>query len=278
MEAAKAYVVRLLYRSRPAPCKGDILAKLEKHAPDVAPLDGDRDEGMLAFVRSAPLYEKAQWIASPAPLDRETRDDAWSEALEQAWNWPAAREVVPDCKFEIQIADVRATQMPAARRLRMIQQIVAAILQSAPCDAIFWTSSRSFVSPDDFLASVDSLEEHPWLAPGAIHIRQFRIVEYEDGVDASLQDTLVDSVGLTPLGIPDVQCHFRGIDAQLVAPLLYRAACNLFETGKVAAGDAVAGIRPGQFWRHRGEKSLAPPQRTVVDITPNGGQKSGVRE
>ncbi|MCC9607011.1 DUF4261 domain-containing protein [Blastopirellula sp. JC732] len=278
MEAAKAYVVRLLYRSRPTLRKSAILAKLENYAPDFTPLDGDRDEGLLAFVRSEPLFEKAQWIATPAPFDEATCDEAWTEGLEQSWNWPEARDVAAECKFEIQVADVRALDLPAARRLRMIQQVVAAILHSAPCDAIYWTASRSFVSPAEFLAAVDSLEEHPWLAPGAIHIRQFRVVEYEDGADANLQDALLDSVGLNTLGLPDVQCHFRGIDAQLIVPLLYRAACTLFETGRVAAGDAVAGIRPGQFWRHRGEKSLAPPLRTVVDIAPSGGHKAGVRD
>lgn len=278
MEPAKAYVVRLLFRARPTLSKSAILATLENAAPDVAPLDGDREEGLLAFVRTSPSYEKAQWIATPTPLDDASRDEGWSEGLEQSWNWPEARDIVAECKFEIQVSDIRATELPPARRLRMIQQVVAAILHVAPCDAIYWTASRSFVSPSEFLGAVDSLEDHPWLAPGAIHIRQFRVVEYEDGADASQQDALLDSVGLNALGIPDVQCHFRGIDAQLVVPLLYRAACTLFESGRVSAGEAVAGIRPGQLWSHRGEKSLAPPFRTVVDIAPSGGYKSGLRE
>lgn len=278
MEPAKAYVVRLLYRARPSLSKSAILGKLENAAPGMTPLDGDRDEGLLAFVRATPSYEKAQWIATPTPLDDASRDDGWTEGLEQSWNWPEARDVVGECKFEIQVSDVRAIDLSPVRRLRMIQQVVAAILHAAPCDAIYWSASRSFVSPPDFLAAVDSLEENPWLAPGAIHIRQFRVVEYEDGADASQQDALLDSVGLSTLGIPDVQCHFRGIDAQLVVPLVYRAACTLFESGRVAAGEAVAGIRPGQLWGHRGEKALAPPFRTVVDIAPSGGYKSGLRE
>ncbi|TWT32676.1 DUF4261 domain-containing protein [Blastopirellula retiformator] len=278
MEAAKAYVVRLLYRARPTASKPQILQRLEQFAPDMAPLDGDRKEGLLVFVRSDVPYEKAQWIATPSPLDEASCDEAWTEGLEQAWNWPEAPTIVSECKYEITVADLRAIDLPPARRLQMIQQVVAAILHSAPCDAIYWTASRSFVSPTEFLEVVDSLDANPWLAPGAIQIRQFRVVEYEDGAGADSHDALLDSVGLGTLGLPDVQCHFRGIDAQQVVPLLYHAACTLFETGRVAAGDAVAGIRPGQLWRHRGEMSLAPPRRTVIDIAPSGGYKAGIRD
>ncbi|MGZ3439752.1 MAG: DUF4261 domain-containing protein, partial [Polyangia bacterium] len=81
-------------------------------------------------------------------------------------------------------------------------------------------------------------------------------------------ERVMDTVGLTALELPDVQCHFFALDVAQVAALLDETARYLFAEGDVIGDDdTVPGI-DGEPWSCRHETALVDPPRDVVDITP----------
>ncbi|MFN8053447.1 MAG: DUF4261 domain-containing protein [Acidimicrobiales bacterium] len=96
-----------------------------------------------------------------------------------------------------------------------------------------------------------------------VNVRMFRV---EGGDDAIAMDTL----GLTTMGLPDVQCHFRGLEAGRVASLLLAMATYVFEHGDVLAdGHTVRGVHAGDQWPCRREIALVESRRVVVDLRPS---------
>jgi hypothetical protein len=88
----------------------------------------------------------------------------------------------------------------------------------------------------------------------------------------------MDTLGLAALGLPDLQCHFHGLEVNEVAGLLYNTAWYVFENGDVIEdGQTVDGV-DGHRWRCQHEVALVPPEREVLDINPGPRYAAGPRE
>ena len=64
-------------------------------------------------------------------------------------------------------------------------------------------------------------EEHLY---AAMNVRM-----YQAGGTEQQRELLMDTVGLSALGVPDVQCHFTGLDPDTVAQTLLGAAYYIFD-------------------------------------------------
>jgi hypothetical protein len=81
--------------------------------------------------------------------------------------------------------------------------------------------------------------------------------------------TLMDTTGLTLLGVPDLQCHFRGIDPDALETYMYGIAEYLLDDGDfVRDGQALQGIDFHDRWKVKHQTSLAEPHRRVIDLNP----------
>jgi hypothetical protein len=104
-----------------------------------------------------------------------------------------------------------------------------------------------------------------------LNVRFFK-VSNSDG------DMIMDTRGLDAIGLPDLQCHFRGLDANGVARVLFNAAVYIFENGAVIeTGHTMEGIEPGSRWRCQFENSLLEPKRNVLDFNPGKPYAAGNR-
>ena len=82
--------------------------------------------------------------------------------------------------------------------------------------------------------------------------------------------TLMDTFGLAPFGLPDLQCRFGGRDPGSVGSHLVAYARYLLSRGDVLAdGDTVDAVRPGERWECHRTVALAGPDREVIDLTPS---------
>jgi len=73
---------------------------------------------------------------------------------------------------------------------------------------------------------------------------------------------------LAALGLPDVQCHFVGLDPALAAAVVEDTARYLFDEGDVIEdGDTVPAADGGK-WPCLREEALVDPPRDVIDVTP----------
>ncbi|MGY8770093.1 MAG: DUF4261 domain-containing protein [Pirellulales bacterium] len=281
-EVATVYSVQLLYAQQPKVSKTNLLNHLEKSCPGITPLDGIRDSGLLAFMH--PDYTNpenklpAQWMITPAALDNPGNISSFSASLEQSWSWPEAEATVKQCQYSVSIGDVLASWMPALDRLSLIQKMVTAVMEVAPCDAIHWHPTEQFIDPEAFSGVMESPDIDPWLVPGAVNIRHYSVAGYGNDLDETSEDMIADSLGLGVLGLPDLQCHFKSLDYEAIVQWLYNHAISTFEKGEtLSEGQSVAGLKPGQVWKCRYEESMVAPKRTLVDINPGKAYAAGIR-
>jgi hypothetical protein len=208
--------------------------------------------------------EPPSWfLSAPREIDVAELDDA----LSQSWWWPEARAVAPSCRFAVRLVDHRMFGLDYRSRLRRIQQILAAAIETLQPAALHWPKSEQLLEPDSFLESVRQ-DDFKSLLPGAANVRFFQL-EFEEASPAADVELLMDTRGLSALGLVDLQCHFRGLDPEDVSQVLYSTANYLFEHGRVIVpGNTVQGPGARDAWLCRLGEALGPPAREVLDLDP----------
>ena len=215
--------------------------------------------GSLLHVTHAGGPSGAVVLAGDA-IDRAFTD----KALRQTWDWPGASAALAQCRQAFFVSDRAARHLPYPIRLRRLQRIVGALLETAApqgaCLALHVPLCQLLVEPSAFLEGQQTGTD---FLCGAVNVRLFHVEEQRPG------DLLMDTLGLAALGLPDLQCHFNGAEPNDMARLLWDCAYYLFEKGDaIADGHAVAGLRPEQRWLCRHERSLTEPERVVLDVNP----------
>jgi hypothetical protein len=271
---AHSYGVELLCRERPTIRKRELLSALWERFPAIVPLDQNPDSDSLAFVHtdhfvkysngSAPAQVFMAWADKPLSLE------SLEQSLQQSWGFPKAREGLEACKITFLVTDLLASALEYRTRLMLFQNALAAVLAIVPCQGIHWQRSQQVVEPVRFLSA---LEERTAPNPfaGAINVRFFKISDRGG-------EMLMDTLGLSALGLCDVQCHFRGIEPNVMARFMANLAVYLFDHGDVINdGHTVEGIKPGSKWKCQHEQALAPPARIVLDVNPGAPHAAGNR-
>lgn len=269
------YAVELLFESPPRPDPGAILAAIRAHRPAAeAAHDSDATKALLFVHPDRPVRLKDTTIPAQVAVLATGRPfevtPALAADLDQSWHFPAAREVVARCRHAMMVTDMMASLLDRHSRLELFQDTLAGILAAVPPAAIHWRPTGQFVDPAGFLAAHREGGFSRFFH-GALNVRNYRISN-------SLGDRVMDTLGLAPFGLPDLQCHFRGLDTQDVAAVLGNTAYYLFEHGDVIAdGHTVEGITPGSRWRCQHEDALVGPGRVVLDLDPGPPHAAGNR-
>ncbi|MDP9698735.1 hypothetical protein J2T16_001632 [Paenibacillus intestini] len=180
-------------------------------------------------------------------------------ALQQAWHWPEAGQAIASARYSIRIHDMFTAAMPRKQRLDLFQKTVLAVQDTLDCDALYWYGSDKLVEPDAYIQSQER-EEHLY---AAMNVRM-----YQAGGTEQQRELVMDTVGLSALGVPDVQCHFTGLDPDTVAQTLLGAAYYIFDQGDVLQDGQTLGSSGGQRWRCEHQFALIAPGRYVVDLNP----------
>jgi Domain of unknown function (DUF4261) len=139
-----------------------------------------------------------------------------------------------------------------------------------PVVAIHWIPSQRVVDPAAYLVPDPSRP----LAQAAVNVRRFRVEGGAPGWN------VMDTVGMAPLLLPDLECRFFGLDPDEVAMRLWYYASCLFEKGDVILdGHTIVGI--GGAWTCRRAVSSVGPARPVIAMIPStqstGDAMVGVR-
>ena len=261
-----ALFVELLYDRPPALDAQALLAEVQRTLPGTTlmspgppslTLAHEQFMGTYADGKRAPILTVVLTSdASPEPPQPRTYDTS------QTWNWPEAQGVLDNCRTSLAIAEIMGqVHEPKDRVAAFRSTVLAAVAHTVPL-ATHWPASQHFLPPD-------GLQEY--VLSGAVNVRLFRI---EDDPGVMVMDTL----GLHVLGLPDLQCHFRSLDASAMARTLYNTAAYIFEHGDVIEdGNTVAGVEGDEHWRCQHEDALVAPERLVVDIDPGDPYAAGGR-
>jgi len=262
---AAHYEVELLYSDLQLFDFARIAQNLRDLSPDMAPALVDNGAAIAISLGD----ESAHWIIRPAPLD----EDSIHAAISQTWHWGDGRAVALNAKAALRIVD-HGSRLEYQERLRRIRLVVTAFARVTNPVAIHWTESQQIGDPQELLRAVAENWADPVLF--AVNVRLFRIDPEPDDVFGTTS-FVMDTIGLTPFGLPDVQCHFRHLDPTVVGPVLYDVGQTLFERGPVIlSGSKVAGAE-GESWTAQFEDSIADPPRGVIDLNPGKQFAAGER-
>jgi hypothetical protein len=274
---AQTYAVELLYEGPPPIRKSELLTALQNQAADISPLDGKADSDLLAFIHREHLADAGgRRIPAQTLLLMFNKGPDLGKvkaSLDQSWSWPQAVEFITQARATLVINDVMSSALPPLERLVVFENVLTAVLMTYPPLAVHWRPTQQFISPQGFL---DARKESGGVvyAPGPINVRLFR-VEKEEGA-AGGDEYFMDTLGLAALGLPDVQCHFRGLDPQAVSRVLYNTGIYLFEHGPIINdGDTVPGPGPDERWACRLAWSISLPDREVIDVIPPAPYAAG---
>lgn len=217
---------------------------------------------------SAPGAPGVSFVLGPAV--ELGRSDDLARAARQSWRFARAPEALAACRHALRLEARGSAEMPPRARLSLFLRTLAGVLEAVPCRALYWRPSLQIVDPERFREAYAAGEPHSFLC-GPINVRLF-------GSAGRGEDQVMDTVGLEPFGLPDLQCHFRALEPRDVAAVLYNTALAFLADGAAAAaGAAVSG--PGPAWAHRRDWALADPPREVVDLEPPspGSRRLAVR-
>jgi hypothetical protein len=256
------FIVELFFDEPP---KLDRTALAIELAPRLGRLDGSADECMFALLDHVVELQDGRvpvtlaFVAAEHANRNEAARERYASALQQAWDWDEAGDVLARCQHSILVTDLFAGGLPAPDRVEIIDAAVRAAIATMPVRAIAFVSSDRIADPAKY---VQGRKLHDHLQHLFLNIRFFRVS------DGSVGEAVMDSLGLAIFGLPDVQCHFVGGVPRKMASFLFGCASYLFERGDVIAdGETIQGPG-GERWLCQHEHSMLSPKRVVVDIRP----------
>lgn len=267
-------MVQLLFKEKPLISGMDLSKSLQEKGLDVSLLSQKTNEYPFVFIHNdAKILVEDKTINSQIVFvesDLQKLKPEYNAAIEQSWKFPDVSQTLPHCNASMLVTDMFAHKLPYLQRLELFRKSVAAILEITNPEAIYWIPTQQFIKPQDYL-DAQSLPGFDWFFVGFVNVRMFNVQENPN-------DMVLDTRGLSEIGLTDLQCHFRDLDYQKMIPLLYNTAYYLFTSGNaINDGETIQGISPKDKWKCRHEMSLIPPERIVLDINPGKRYAAGNR-
>jgi hypothetical protein len=267
-------MVQFLYGAPPAIDFGRLTVKIEEYCGRTDAATRPAAEATVAhyFMLDTMVQYKEGRLPSQLCLCRVDGppDPARLEkALQQTWDWDKAREAVASTRYMLLANDLVAAGLEAKVRNKQFRGFIRAVQEVVPCKAMHWMNTQKITHPGRFVFQQSESDAQPLY--GSINVRLFKI-------QGTTGDCLMDTLGLAALGLPDIQCHFRGLDASNVAGILYDVAYYVFQWGDVIKdGETVPGALENDRWRCQHEMALVGPERLVLDLDPGGQFAAGKR-
>ncbi len=178
-------------------------------------------------------------------------------------------DLLRSCTENRLVTEMMARFLPPKDRVVLFHGALQAMIEVTHPDALVFQHSQEVIEPAVYLKSCD---KEPILRTRFTQCPFFRISD-SDG------EMLMDTRGLTEIGLHDFQCHFRDLDPTEVARVLLDTAIYVFQNGPVIeSGQTVAGIQPESKWLCQFENALVEPEREVLDLNPGEPYAAGKRE
>ncbi len=191
-----------------------------------------------------------------APVDRTqfAQGKQW-----QHWLLPDFERVLPTLTHSLYLTDAMSDHLYAEERVRLLAEGLAAVLKTVDCRALYFQPTDLLIEPDEFLAAMGDPQMQIF-PPGFLNTRLIGLNRADE--------FMVDTLGLDVLGLPDVQCSCRGLDAQEVVQFIFGAGAHVFgQAGDIIEGDSIEGP-DGSSWVFKIDESHAPPLREVFTLVP----------
>lgn len=194
----------------------------------------------------------------------------------QFWDVPEGEKLLSESRWMISVFSMMASALHYKEQAELfLAQVEAALIAYPECIGIFVPSSGKLTNPEEFLHGRNYSPSSRFIKL-AVNARFFNI--------QGTNDMLVDTLGFSAFGAPEVQVHFHDLDPNNVVNYVYNIASYQFENEfPVENGDTIDGldgsgnISREVYWHGQYEQSLIQPVRTVLDINC-GEYAAGNRE
>lgn len=262
--APRLLSIKLLFTEKPTVDAQVILTELRRTYPRVEQPPGERTllfffpEVEVEFTDGrVPAQCTIMEPGGPAP----TADIA-PEALQQNWHWPESAATAESCRYELLLLDLMSRPLAYSARNELFMNFVVAVIKATQPQVVYAQTSQKLLQPTALVQQWESPDKQPLAA--LVNVRLFNISNGQPG------ETVLDTLGLHALGLPDVQVHTTGLDLSAVAGLLWNYAYYLFQHGDVIeSGNTIAGLEPGSHWVCDRQMALVEPERMVLDVQPD---------
>jgi hypothetical protein len=255
------YIIQLLYAQDPNLDKNLLLDALQKRCGNVEPIE--EQSGILGFAHTEKLMRVQEGLIPAQSLltaaePCEKPIETFEASLTQTWDWQEKENELSKVKSVVSISDAFTDGLTRKTRLKLIHDVVLSTMEVSEPVALHWLPSQRIVSPQRYK---EDLGQGGQLFSSAVNVRMFKIENSDERV--------MDTMGLTGLGVPDLQCNFLALPPARVGIYLYELAEYVFERGDVFRdGDTVDGLEPQQKWSIRKENAYVNPKRRVINVLP----------
>lgn len=252
---------KLLFFERPVLHREKILAELKSYFKNVDSSGGGK--ALLYFLPDIKIELKDGTIPAQCtifvPDETNAKAEISESAFEQNWHWAEANETARKCKFEILVSDFMTTTLDYKTRVDLFIGFLVAVTKATNPQAVYSLSCQKMIEPTSLIKSCDSEEKE--MLFGIVNVRLYNIT------NNNTKDVLMDTIGLTLLGLPDFQIQFSDLNESEVAGLLWNYAYYTYEQGDVIEdGNTLLGLEPNSKWKCKRQISSVAPERIVINV------------
>lgn len=205
----------------------------------------------LIFVNEAGVPGWGATVLTTPPAPRRP-------SLEQTWTWDEAADALAGSRGVVVLTESSRGWVDPWRRVVAFSAVLRTVVDAMGPVALHWPASDLVEDPaklDDSLL-------------GFFNVRRQPSPEAADG-------WIVDTLGLAGLNIPDLECHFRGLDVETISDLLADHARAFIQgTEFIGDGDPLVVDADGgfgtEFWFTARwiPATTGPGERRVVAFVP----------
>lgn len=259
---ADTYSVELLMKEKPVILENELLKNIQKYVKNVKLMSSKDNNISFAFMDHVLEYKN---VSAPVGivitmLDEAPEKEKLRNSLGQSLNYDN-KEEFEKCKFRVLITDIMAIGLDYVKRVELFQKALYAIVELISCEGIHFHITEQVISREAYLENNPLNDDYDVLF-GILNVRLFNVENKEN-------EYLMDTLGLSAVGLCDLQCHFQNLDPNEIANMLYSYGYYIFDEGDDAANmKTVQGISENDEWECEHEVSLAKPTRVVLDINP----------
>jgi len=194
------------------------------------------------------------------PNDESPEMELPEQAYQQNWNWPEAEAVAGKCKYEVLVTDFMATSLDHKTRVDLFTHFLVAAAKVANPQAIYSIHAQKLIEPKSFVEDWEGPDRE--ILFSIVNVRLFNIANDE------IRDLLMDTVGMSFLGLPDFQFRFSGHDEGRVAGLLLNYVKYIYDNGDIiASGNTISGFDQNEKYTCQRQVALAGPERIVINLS-----------
>lgn len=260
---AETYSVELYIKEKPIILENKLLENIKKYCGNVKIISNQEANLTFAFMDHILDYRN---VSVPVTMmisisDEPPEGEKLRRSLEQSWNFDRDKESIKSCKIKVLVTDLMAIGLEYTKRVELFQKALYAIVELIPCEGINFHISEQVISREDYLENNPLNDEYDLLF-GILNVRLFKI-------EGQKNEYIMDTLGLSAIGLCDLQCHFKNLDPNGILNILYSYGYYIFDNQDAIDNmTTVEGICKNDKWKCTHEVALAEPERVVLDINP----------